>query len=386
MDFLKKICVRTHLLINGELINQGSGFILKHNDLYYIITADHCIHGEENEYANIKPSEIIIEHQDDFKSPFKKIDVIEIVDFNLQLDWALLKISPPEFIQDLDTVQKIDTDTKIEGRDINFRGFQNINTDEGRPFTGKIINIDVFTSAIKINSNVSSNQGSLQGKDVFGGLSGSGVFLVEDNRPYLVGVLTSMVTDYGINSDLNCCSIKHLEHLLGKDYYIPTTKTYQQITNESDSDARITREVVDYILSVKKDDSISKKRDNSDFREIMEKIPLNFPSTLIERVKRLFFKTFEMRENIKTYLNNLGEDWDYEILEETVVSTYCKIKETESPDIRIESIKAIESVAKSLLPINKQENDRYLYCSKAVVLHFFEICEIGIKNNQMKFF
>jgi hypothetical protein len=90
---LSQCCVRTYLQINDDLLNQGSGVIVTHDSKYYVLTAEHCISGENGEYTGLSPSNILIEYQDDYTSPFKKIEVITITELNKAYDWALIEIT-----------------------------------------------------------------------------------------------------------------------------------------------------------------------------------------------------------------------------------------------------------------------------------------------------
>ena len=212
VDLLQRLCVKTSLSIGDEPENQGSGFIIKKNDYFYVVSAHHCIYGEDGEYKDITPDNILIEHQkENYQSPFTPIKVEEIISSNEQEDWALLRIADPNLTIDFSRI-KLGIPPQ-EGNDVHFCGYQQLNPDSYRPFDARLLSRAVQQFRITLTDK-SFSGGSEEGAEVAKGLSGSGVGVESNNTLYFIGLLKSVIGNEALNDDIDCCSISCLSETL----------------------------------------------------------------------------------------------------------------------------------------------------------------------------
>ncbi len=201
----EKYCVR---IKSNE--NIGSGVLLPGNDAFYVLTAAHCL-GDTTPMAK----DIIIEKQDNYNSEFNTITSIEVKEFNQEHDFALIEI---DFDNETELLHQYKLGRGfISESEIKFCGYQGINIDQYRPFTGKILSINESLGSFRISlMGETFDQGGENGQYLAKGLSGSGVFIYRHNSPFLIGILNSVITEKAWNDDIDCCSIKHIEQYISE--------------------------------------------------------------------------------------------------------------------------------------------------------------------------
>jgi hypothetical protein len=210
-DFVKKICVRTSIEdIDGSKVNQGSGVIINNNNSYFVITTYHCIIGEFDEYLAFDKSKIWVESQEDYKSPFTRIKVIEIKESNKGEDWIILKVEVPEINIDF---TKIKLGKHFLEENVYFAGVQQLNENSSRLFNGRIIDIATKEFKTKLEGDT-LQQGSEEGSLIAKGLSGSGVFIIRATEIYLIGLLKNVIGEIALNNDIECCPVILLDSYL----------------------------------------------------------------------------------------------------------------------------------------------------------------------------
>ena len=194
-------CVRINC--NGE---NGSGVLIAGETSFYVFTAAHFLGEERPNIENIR-----IQKQSDYKSAFKEISVISIKEFDYEKDYALLEIDfdgEEELLLKYKLAHSFLSDTEVK-----FCGYQGINKNEYRPFNSKVITRSDSSNSFKISliGGDTFQQGGEDGDYIAGGLSGSGVFVYRHKTPFLIGILNSVVTEKAWNSDINCCSVHHIQ-------------------------------------------------------------------------------------------------------------------------------------------------------------------------------
>ncbi|MGX9986842.1 trypsin-like serine protease [Soonwooa purpurea] len=197
----EKYCVR--IKCNGET---GSGVLIAGKTTFYVFTAAHCL-------GKVKPNiqDIEIQKQSDYQSEFKDITVVSILEFEYEKDFALLEID----FQDEDKLlykYKI-AHSFLPDTDVEFCGYQGIYNNEYRPFKSRLITCSDANHSFKITLSDSETflQAGEDGQIIAGGLSGSGVFVYRHKTPFLIGILNSVVTEKALNSDIDCCSVAHIQ-------------------------------------------------------------------------------------------------------------------------------------------------------------------------------
>lgn len=197
----EKYCVRVKC--NGNI---GSGVLIAGETTFYVFTAAHCLGKEEPKIENIS-----IEKQNDYKSEFENIKIIKVREFDYDKDFALIEIDfegEDKLVYQYNLADKFIAQTEAQ-----FCGYQGINNNEYRPFPSKIISTSDSNQCfkIKLTEGETFQQGGEDGHLLARGLSGSGVFIMRYNTPFLIGILNSVVTDKAWNNDINCCSVYHIE-------------------------------------------------------------------------------------------------------------------------------------------------------------------------------
>ncbi|MBB2951179.1 serine protease [Sphingobacterium sp. JUb56] len=209
-DILNRLCVRIILKIDGNYVSLGTGTLLKGSDSFYVVTAHHCVFGDNNAYPNIQIDEIIIEKQASFNAPFAPVTVLAITASDFKNDWALIKVN----FENHDGLHpEISTTINFERDDeVIFTGFQFINKDESRSFKSTVQNA---ISGNEFRITLADKDTFKSGGDHAKGLSGSGAFLIDGKRLLLVGILKNVKGDEALNDDIKCCSMEKIAPLIG---------------------------------------------------------------------------------------------------------------------------------------------------------------------------
>lgn len=199
---IEKTSVRIRVKNGESIIKQGSGVIITFSSEYYVLTAFHCLGLEEK--SDILPDikDVIVERQTDYTSSFIPIRVISIHKMNRNDDFILIKI------------ELVDEDIKkcglghnpTEERKVRFCGYQHIHESQYRPFNGKITVVSSSKFQIKLLDDTFQQNGE-DGSHVAEGLSGSGVYVIIHNKPYLIGILCSVKDTQAWNDDIDCCAL-----------------------------------------------------------------------------------------------------------------------------------------------------------------------------------
>jgi hypothetical protein len=282
-SIVEKYCVRVHC---GH--HTGSGVIIHGNNTFFVLTAAHCLGESEPNLCDI-----IIESQKDYQSDFTNISTVEVKEFNLEHDFALIEI-------DVDDEDELLSKHKL-GRgfltdsNVKFCGYQGVNIEEYRPFSGTILSVSANSGKFKISlSNDTFDQSGEPGQFLAEGLSGSGVFVFRHNSPFLVGILNSVITEKAWNDDINCCSVNFLEDYI--DEYVDLSD-FESLRkwNENIEMERTNREIEDF------------KKDKSDFFEKLDrKNKVLYPQ--VEKANKItasqIRKFLAMKENIRNLEND----------------------------------------------------------------------------------
>lgn len=291
----EKYCVR--IKINNEI--KGSGVLIAGETTYYVFTAAHCLGEEKPNIENIK-----IEKQSDYQSEFKDIKVVTIKEFDYEKDYALLEIDfegEDITLYNYKIAHNFLPDTIVE-----FCGYQGINNGEYRPFKSRLITISDSNNCFKItlSDNETFQQGGEFGDYIAGGLSGSGVFIYRYNTPFLIGILNSVVTEKAWNSDINCCSVYHIQNYF-KEYVDLSDLTELRSWMEN-----LNRIYTDYEIEA------FEKTESDFFKKLYRKNQVLYAEN--EKAKRVTSK------QVKKYLAMLN---NIQQLENEAPSLYIKFKE-----------------------------------------------------------
>lgn len=200
LNIIEKNCVRIRLK-DGPIDSLGSGVLVSIEDKSYLLTAYHCLNTVEVE-------KIIVERQQTYTSPFEEIRVCSVLDYHPEDDWILLELEYSAH----SCGHKLGKNFLKEEK-VDFYGYQKIVSTAFRPWKGEVLLKDENRFLIKIIGDTFQQAGE-EGSYVAKGLSGSGVYVIKNNVPYLVGILCAVKKDKAWNDDIDCCPINCIDHLL----------------------------------------------------------------------------------------------------------------------------------------------------------------------------
>ncbi|GGG88313.1 hypothetical protein GCM10007415_22910 [Parapedobacter pyrenivorans] len=216
-----KPCVRIKIFIDQQLRNHGSGCLVKGTNGFFVLTAYHCIYGENNIFKDVRLDQILIERQDFYNTPFETIEAVEIVASDECEDWALLKVnyldSDNEFPEIL-----ISDSFKID-MPVTFTGFQVVNPEQCRTFKSRVLN-GISNNEFRIT--LSGQDKFKGGSDDACGLSGSGAFIINEDIFYLIGILKSVTGSEALNNDIKCCSLGRIVDHIGLEKFDISTEIF----------------------------------------------------------------------------------------------------------------------------------------------------------------
>jgi hypothetical protein len=214
---IEQCCARIHLLDeDGKKFNQGSGVIVFDNSQFFVVTADHCVFGDEGQYAGITPDRIWVDIQSSYDSAFRRVTVLSIHANHKEHDWVMLQTENPQI--ECDFPQILKAFNFVSDEKVRFCGYQNFNADQYRPW-GAVV-LTVATTQFRISViNDKFQQGGESGSMLAKGLSGSGVFISKNDKLYLIGFLKSVVGDIALNSDIDCCLLSNLQGNLTDQFF-----------------------------------------------------------------------------------------------------------------------------------------------------------------------
>ncbi|PWK17812.1 hypothetical protein LV89_04259 [Arcicella aurantiaca] len=154
-----------------------------------------------------------------------------------------------------------------------------------------------------------------------------------------------------------------------------------QSINQILEDDEIIREIFDYIdtsITYPSEHIRSLTKENINFR-LKVKIDLNFPEEHRNRVNSMIVNSTKRKNLVDDYLRELSElnDDKPDILREKIQSCFCEILGVTDHNIKIKDFSAFEKLAKRILPVRYIEDSKYQINAKAIIIHYFEICNLG---------
>jgi|GEM_PF-2678760 len=200
---------------NGNY-NFGSGTIVLINSDYYILTAEHCVFGKKEnreKFKNVSVKDITIEHRKTFNEQLIKITIVSIVERSESKDYIILQIEPPAF----DFKFGLIAFGSLFGDNDKYcylRGYAKVHENEPRDY--KCRYIEKSNQLLLLQLNDTLNNPVSYGIDVASGLSGSGIFYIEGENIYLIGIFTCLRDEQGTYDDFLALSIDGIAFLSDK--------------------------------------------------------------------------------------------------------------------------------------------------------------------------
>lgn len=242
-NILKQIAVRIKC---NEEVGSGVLYFPENNPAFvYVFTAKHCLCGKKFD-KTFKTTDITIDkifrQSTGFFSEYRCLDRDEVVQTDNEDDIAVIVLKKAAIIEmigdslDYKLVEKND-----DKYPVHFRGFPQLTGNEkDRPFEAKFVEeIKSHTQKFQLNSLSKLDSFYSPSAENTAGTSGSGLFIIRENVPYLLGILTdidkidaffgtkiSVLNEWFIKSDLptlNFDSFKEAAVRTSFDAYIKET-------------------------------------------------------------------------------------------------------------------------------------------------------------------
>jgi V8-like Glu-specific endopeptidase len=214
---LNNISIRVTTRYNGYTLH-GSGVIVQNaKKVNYVITAEHCIFGKEDDRAKFKDinhSDISIECRDYQNGSINRIQTKNIAYTSVEEDITIIELA-----KGIESEENINYSifSEIHNEEhLHFRGFPKWLQSNNEANTYKCVykeQRDKSSFFIKSEDIVDSS-GLKTADFTASGLSGSGVFLYKENKLHLIGIVTNIRDDNGTFGHLVCKKLNNVfEHL-----------------------------------------------------------------------------------------------------------------------------------------------------------------------------
>ena len=180
----------------------GSGTILKIEETYYVITAEHCVFGDKdnrNNYTSVSVENISIEYRHDFNDESKQLRVLSIEEEDESRDYVLIKIEKPDIDFDFESIHFGSFEDEKD-KECCFRGYGNKHPNGARTYECICKERSYDDLLIKLK-NDTFHQASDAGHEVAEGLSGSGIFYSDGEKCYYVGLVKELRDAIGTFDD-----------------------------------------------------------------------------------------------------------------------------------------------------------------------------------------
>jgi Trypsin-like peptidase domain len=212
---LNNISIRVTTSYNGDTL-RGSGVLVQNAEkVNYVITAEHCIFGKEDDRAKFKDidhSDISIEYRDFQSGSIIRIQTKKIAYKSVDEDIAIIELE--KAIESEENI-KYSIFSEIHNEEpLHFRGFPKWLQSNNEANNYKCVykgQRDESSFIIKSDDIVDST-GQSTADITARGLSGSGVFLYRNNRLHLLGIVTDIRDENGTFGHLVC---KKLDNVFG---------------------------------------------------------------------------------------------------------------------------------------------------------------------------
>lgn len=175
-------------------VNNGSGVLITLTTGLFVLTAKHCLVEENN-----------IESHDDSIS-FNQEEIYP----HQSEDLALIKITDcPNSINNVEISDVVDIE-----QDVKSYGFPSKGDSDGMPLLGKVSKWHETKSIKTDDTLVGSNTDDVEAKVNIDGWSGSGLFKVDNQKLYLIGILVSLTDKDHTYKTIHCVPIGSCSELI----------------------------------------------------------------------------------------------------------------------------------------------------------------------------
>lgn len=156
---------------------------------------------------------------------------------------------------------------------------------------------------------------------------------------------------------------------------------FEADAKKEEADWGIIGEIMDFVVSSFQR-STEYAAENMDIKDLEEKISLNFESQHAERVNEMVSNLWPQKQIVQKFIIRISATRPHEVicLKEKIQSDFFSLNKGKK---KIEDVHIIEKLAENCLPVHLRTNPQYSANAKALVLYFFELCEIGAKTKTL---
>jgi len=168
-------------------VNNGSGVLITLTTGLFVLTAKHCLDEKNNieSYNN----DISFKQEEIYPHQSEDLALIKIIDF-------------PEGINSVEISHAVDIDQNVKSY-----GFPSKGDKDGMPLLGKVSKWHETKSIKTDDALIGSNTGDVEAKVNIEGWSGSGLFKVDNQKLYLIGILVSLTDKEHTYKTIHCIPI-----------------------------------------------------------------------------------------------------------------------------------------------------------------------------------
>lgn len=156
------------------------------------------------------------------------------------------------------------------------------------------------------------------------------------------------------------------------------------IYSKPEQDLGIIAEIFQYIFDDKiKNIDISNLKETEKVLQLKEKIEVNFENGSKNEIKNILTKNWNRIEIVEKYIQENNEISPERIsaLILKIQSMYKEKKSCDTSEEVVQNVNVIEDISKEFVPEDKKLNADYYANSLAIVLYFFQMCEIGKRTS-----
>lgn len=156
------------------------------------------------------------------------------------------------------------------------------------------------------------------------------------------------------------------------------------IYGKPEQDLGIIAEIFQYIFDNKiQNINISQLKETEKVLQLKEKIEVNFENGSKSEINKMLTKNWSRIEIVEKYIQENNEISPERIsaLILKIQSMYKEKKSCDTSEEHVQNVSVIEDISKEFVPENKKVHADYYAGSLAIVLYFFQMCEIGKRTN-----
>ncbi|MEO6304709.1 MAG: hypothetical protein ABIP51_16225 [Bacteroidia bacterium] len=198
--------------------------------------------------------------------------------------------------------------------------------------------------------------------------------------------ICTLISDFGID-DIEQIISRNLTSGSVVNNTLNQQNNYISLALSEEEDLGIIEEIFKFIsqlIVIKNDLNDSGNSRNEKLKKLLEKIKINFNEVQQETIRNLFSNLWTRTQLVQKYIENQIEmDGGEEMvlaLKDDIQAKFLKTLNVDNTDVEINDINLFETISIEYVPKAHVKNVHYTSNAKAIVLYFFELCDIGKKT------